>query len=41
MLFVVSREIIPETHRKGYENEATAGLMTGLAAMIFLDVTLG
>lgn len=41
MLFVVSREIIPETHRKGYENEATAGLMVGLAAMIFLDVTLG
>jgi ZIP family zinc transporter len=41
MLFVVSREIIPETHRKGYENEATAGLMTGLAAMMFLDVTLG
>jgi ZIP family zinc transporter len=40
MLFVVSREIIPETHRKGYENEATAGLMTGLAVMTFLDVTL-
>jgi ZIP family zinc transporter len=40
MLFVVSREIIPETHRKGYENEATAGLMIGLAVMIFLDVTL-
>jgi ZIP family zinc transporter len=41
MLFVVSREIIPETHREGYENEATAGLMVGLAVMIFLDVTLG
>jgi zinc transporter, ZIP family len=25
MLFIVTREIIPETHRKGHENEATLG----------------
>jgi ZIP family zinc transporter len=41
MLFIVSREIIPETHRKGHENEATLGFMAGLAMMMFLDVTLG
>lgn len=41
MIFVVSDEIIPETHRKGYESRATLGLMIGLVMMMFLDVTLG
>ncbi|MFA7095973.1 MAG: ZIP family metal transporter [Gammaproteobacteria bacterium] len=41
MLFVISNEIIPETHRKGHENVATSGLMIGLALMMFLDVVLG
>ncbi len=41
MLFVVSNEIIPETHRKGHETMATTGLMIGLSLMMFLDVTLG
>jgi len=41
MLFVVSNEIIPETHRKGHESMATAGVMVGLAVMMFLDVSLG
>jgi len=41
MLFVVSNEIIPETHRRGNEELATFGLMTGLVVMMFLDVTLG
>lgn len=41
MLFVVSNEIIPETHRKGHETQATGGLMVGLALMMFLDVSLG
>jgi ZIP family zinc transporter len=40
MIFVVSNEIVPETHRKGHENLATFGLMIGLAVMMFLDVTL-
>lgn len=41
MLFVISNEIIPETHRKGHENLATSGLMIGLALMMFLDIALG
>jgi ZIP family zinc transporter len=40
MLFVVSNEIVPETHRRGNEELATYGLMIGLAVMMFLDVTL-
>jgi ZIP family zinc transporter len=41
MLFVISNEIIPETHRQGHEGLATSGLMAGLAIMMFLDVSLG
>jgi len=41
MLFVISDEIIPETHRRGFENYATFSLLTGFAIMMFLDVTLG
>mgnify|MGYP000578262336 CR=1 FL=1 len=41
MLFVISDEIIPETHRFGHEKLATYGLMIGLIIMLFLDVTLG
>lgn len=41
MIWVVSSEIIPETHREGRDSAATAALMTGLVAMMFLDVTLG
>lgn len=40
MLFVISHEIIPETHRKGHQHVGTAGLMVGLSVMMFLDVTL-
>ena len=39
MIYVISHEIIPETHRHGYQNASTLGLMIGLAAMMFLDVT--
>jgi ZIP family zinc transporter len=38
MLYVISHEIIPETHSHGFENEATLGLTVGLVAMMFLDV---
>lgn len=38
MLYVISHEIIPETHTRGYQKEATAGLMIGLVVMMFLDV---
>lgn len=41
MLFVISDEIIPESHSLGRENEATLGVMVGFVVMMFLDVTLG
>jgi ZIP family zinc transporter len=37
MLFVVSDEIIPESHRKGFEREATFGLVAGFVIMMILD----
>jgi ZIP family zinc transporter len=40
MLFVISDEIIPETHRSGYERVATLGLMAGLIVMLYLDIVL-
>ena len=41
MLYVISHEIIPETHRKGHQDKATLGLAIGLVIMLFLDVWLG
>ncbi|MDR1529238.1 MAG: ZIP family metal transporter [Burkholderiales bacterium] len=41
MLFVISHEIIPESHRKGHESYATIGLMLGFALMMTLDTALG
>lgn len=41
MLYVISHEIIPETHRSGHQNQATMGLAVGLVLMLFLDVWLG
>jgi ZIP family zinc transporter len=38
MIYVISHEIIPETHKRGSQNEATLGLMVGLTLMMFLDV---
>lgn len=40
MLFVISHEIIPESHRKGHEVFATAGLMLGFVMMMVLDTAL-
>ncbi len=40
MLFVVSDEMIPESHRKGFEREATFGLITGFVIMMLLDCLL-
>ena len=37
MLFVISHEIIPESHRKGHEAFATGGLMVGFVLMMWLD----
>ena len=40
MLFVISHEIIPESHRKGHETYATGGLMLGFVMMMFMDTAL-
>jgi ZIP family zinc transporter len=41
MLFVISHEIVPETHRNGYEVEATFGLVGGFALMLLMHAALG
>lgn len=41
MLFVISDEIIPETHRRGNERIATYAVVIGFLIMMFLDNTLG
>ena len=41
MLYIISHEIVPETHRNGHQDRATTGLLFGLILMMFLDVTLG
>jgi zinc transporter, ZIP family len=41
MLFIISDEIIPETHRRGYQNLATLSLFGGFSVMMFLDAALG
>ncbi|WP_435177589.1 ZIP family metal transporter [Halorussus sp. AFM4] len=41
MLFVISDEIVPETHARGHERIATLGTMLGVAVMLYLDIVLG
>ena len=41
MIFVVSHEVIPETHRNGHQTMASVGLLAGFALMMMLDTTLG
>jgi ZIP family zinc transporter len=38
MIYVISNEIIPETHRHGHHKGATAGLIIGVVVMMYLDV---
>ena len=40
MLFVISDEIVPETHTGGHERIATLGTMAGIVVMLYLDVSL-
>ncbi len=40
MLFVISHELIPESHRQGHELAATNGLMLGFVLMLLLDTAL-
>ena len=41
MLFVISNEIIPETHRQEHHRSATVGIMIGVIVMLYLDMALG
>lgn len=41
MLFVISDEIIPETHSRGKSRQATYGLMIGFVIMMALDNLFG
>jgi len=41
MAFVVSHEMIPESHRFGHEREATFGFVCGFALMMLLDNAFG
>jgi ZIP family zinc transporter len=40
MLFIISHEIIPETHRGGNKNLATFWLLTGVVLMLLMSVVL-
>ena len=41
MLYVVVREIIPESQRRGHAAQATQGLIIGFCLMMVLDTSLG
>jgi len=41
MIYVVSHEVIPETHRHGHESLSTLGFMSGFIIMLWLDTILG
>lgn len=41
MIFVVSHEVIPETHRNGHQTPATVGLMAGFVLIMLMDTLLG
>ena len=41
MLYVVSDEIIPETHRRGFELQGTWGVVIGFLVMMYLDNVFG
>ncbi|MEC9482613.1 MAG: ZIP family metal transporter [Halomonas sp.] len=40
MLFVISHEIIPESHRQGHERYATMGVLSGFTLMLMLDAVI-
>lgn len=40
MLFAVSHEVIPESHRNGHETDATLGLALGFCLMMVMDTAL-
>lgn len=40
MLYVISEEVIPETHRQGMSGGATASLLAGFGAMVWFDALM-
>lgn len=41
MIYVVSHEALPETHRSGHEDKATLSFFAGFIVMLILDTLLG
>lgn len=41
MMFIISDEIIPETHRHNHQSHATFSLLIGFSVMMYLDTVLG
>ena len=41
MLYVISDEMIPETHAHGHQRGATYALLVGFCVMLVTDVLLG
>lgn len=41
MLYIISDEMIPETHSHGYERIATYSLLTGFVVMLVMDALIG
>ena len=38
MIYITSNDLIPESHKHGYEREATIGVLLGLLLMLFLTI---
>ena len=41
MLYVISDEMIPETHAHGYQKMATYALLLGFMTLLFMDKIIG
>ena len=41
MLYVISNDMIPETHQHGYERAATYALLLGFIVMLVMDFYIG
>ena len=40
MLYIISDEMIPETHSHGYERSSTYSLLVGFTLMVIMDMVL-
>ena len=38
MIYITSNDLIPESHKHGYEREATIGVLLGLIVMLLLMI---